>query len=141
MWHSIIRRWLSPFSGEWLVVGPVSGYISVYILQLASVMFQVLWVWDWVTAQLIFCLPAWMQSGAAEPVSIVILVYLALTSTGWTESLSYCLLCLFKNFQAKQKLWSFFHDCFHFKGQKNFFSKSYNCVILVTHHLISLWPN
>ena len=29
--HSIIHKWPSPFSGQWLVVGPVNGYIKVYI--------------------------------------------------------------------------------------------------------------
>ena len=29
--YSTIRRWPSPFSGQWLVAGPLSGHISVYI--------------------------------------------------------------------------------------------------------------
>ena len=33
--HSIVLEWLSPFSGQWLVAGPVNGYISVCIHWLA----------------------------------------------------------------------------------------------------------
>ena len=55
---STIQKWPSPFPGQWLVAGLVSGHISVYIHQLASVMFQVLRVWYWVTARSTFCLSA-----------------------------------------------------------------------------------
>ena len=38
MWalgHSIVLKWLSPFSGQRLVADPVNGYISVSIHWLA----------------------------------------------------------------------------------------------------------
>ena len=49
--HSITHMWLSPFSGQWLVAGPVNGYIGVYTYRFASVMLQSLY---WVTDHFIF---------------------------------------------------------------------------------------
>ena len=66
-----IRRWPSPFPAQWLAASPVSGHISVYIHQLAWVMFH------WVTAPFYFLSTSQMLAGATESVSVVILVYSA----------------------------------------------------------------
>ena len=44
--HSIIFKWQSPLTGQWLVAGWVNGYISVYIHRIALVMLR---AWYWVT--------------------------------------------------------------------------------------------
>ena len=62
--------------GQVHVDGQVSEHVSVYIHQLASVMFQVLWIQYWVTARSTLSASR-MLAGATESVSVVILVYSA----------------------------------------------------------------
>ena len=72
-----IRRWPSPFPGQWLVAGPVSGYISVYIHWLAFS--HVSGVIGLVLSYCLFYFLSAIQmlAGAAERLSVVILVYSA----------------------------------------------------------------
>ena len=85
--NSIMHIWLSPFSWQWLVAGPVNGYISVYIYRLASIMSQACY---WVTARFIF-------------------VCLLNASWGhWAGKCCYycCLFCMLEQWLLQQHDWS-----------------------------------
>ena len=68
--YSIALKWLSLFSGHWLVAGPVNGYISVCIHQLAYDVTGLVLGYH----SFYFLSASWMLAGAAKLVSVVVLV-------------------------------------------------------------------